>query len=396
MALNRLTRSISINMTGAAAAVAGTLYIVWVFGLAEFAYFTINLAKLALLLLAAELVPGNFALFRLQDDERFADAFHAFTGIIAIVAAAVAALLIAAGVFVQGSWFMLLYVVSASFQRSFDIEAQARGRVDLFYWIPAITNISRLLLMVGLSGLKLMPASDVIWASLAIGGVVGQAAMLSRFPSLRGFATFHRPAAKVRYLWSIRASYRGYYLNSVLKRLRDTFLPIFCDLVFPSKAQVGRLFVYTRAIEAVCAQVRVIEAFTVNRALREQLRHVRRHIFWLAGPAAHTAVAGLALLLMYRHGIGMIDLGLALLAGFFVYPYILELFFRNDALADFSPGRVTISLLAFLVGLAVPPLISLLAGGPTVALLISSYVLGQALSAATYLLRRGRHTGVQA
>ena len=98
------------------------------------------------------------------------------------------------------------------------------------------------------------------------------------------------------------------------------------------------------------------------------------------------AVAVLALILVYRQGITPLDVVLGLVTGFFVYPYVLELFWRNDALAAFKPGRVSVSLLAFLAGVAVPPAIAWALGVLNIAVLLGSYVLGQTLAAATYKL----------
>jgi hypothetical protein len=386
MAYGKLARSLGLNVTAAAAALAGTLYITWVFGLAEFAYYTINFAKLSLILLGLEMLPSSFTVFRLQEDERFAGALPVFYLSFAIVAVGLAAALLAAGTFAHASWFMLVFVFSAALQRYLDAQAQASGRVDAFFWIPASSNIARLLLLSGLTPLKIMPVPDVLWSSVGIGGMIGQAVMLSRFPEFLDRSAYRRPLGKLGYLWSIRASYYGYYLNSVLKRVRDTFLPLFSDLVIPAKAEIGRLLVFTRANEAVCGQVRVLEAFMVNRAIREDLRHARRRIFWTIAPLGQAGVAFIALTLMYRQGIALNDLILAIVTGFFIYPYILELFWRNDALASFRPRQVTISLLAFLAGLTVPPLVALVFGVLSIPIMIGGYVLGQTLAAATYRL----------
>jgi len=124
----------------------------------------------------------------------------------------------------------------------------------------------------------------------------------------------------------------------------------------------------------------------VNRAVRENLRHARRRIFWIIAPAGHAAVATIALFLMYRHGFSTLDVLLALLTGVFIYPYMLELFWRNDALASFAPRQVTISLLAFLAGLTIPPLVALAFSALIFPIILASYVLGQVLAAATYRL----------
>ena len=386
MAFKDIARSFGLNIAAAAAGLGGTFYIIWFFGLSEFAFYTINLAKLSLLLLGAELLPSSFTVFRLQEDERFTAAVPLFYLLFAIVAASAAGALVATELLDRASWFMVAFAFTSALQRYFDTQAQATGRVDAFFWIPATSNIARLALLAGLSQLRIFSIADALWASLAGGSIIGQGVMLSRFPEFLAQRAYKQPLAKLHYLWSIRGAYYGYYLNSLLKRLRDTFLPLFCDFAVPSKFEIGRLLVYTRANEAVCGQVRVLEAFMVNRVIREDLRHIRRRIFWTIAPAGQAAVAAIALGLMYRHGISPINVLLAFVTGLFIYPYVAELFWRNDALASFAPQQVTISLLAFILGMALPPVCAWFLGSVSIPILISSYVLGQTLSAATYAL----------
>jgi hypothetical protein len=387
MAFKTLARSSALNVIAAAAGIGCTLYITWFFGLAEFAYYTINFAKFALVALVTELLPSSFTIFRLQDDDKFAGAVPVFYAVFAICAAALAALLILVGAVNHWSWFMIPFMLSTILQRYFDTQAQASGRVGAFFWIPASSNISRLVLLAVLSHVGLS-TPDVLWGSLAAGSLIGQIVMISSFPEFLDRGAYRRPLTKARYLWSLRTLYYPYYVNSVLKRLKETFLPLFCDLVIPSKTEIGRLFVFTRANEAVCGQVRVLEAFMVNRAVRDQLRNIRRRIFFVVAPLGQLAVAMLALLLMYRHGIGAEDIALALVTGLFIYPYMLEIYWRNDALASFEPRRVTLSLVAFFAGIAIPPALAWATGTLSIPILVASYVLSQTLAALTYRLFR--------
>lgn len=380
-------RSFALNVTAAAAGLGATLFITWYFGLAEFAYYTINLAKIGLVALITELLPSSFTVFRLQDDESYSRAAPVLYAIFALCGVALTSTLILLGLMNHWSWFMLLFVVSTVLQRYFDTQAQASGRVGAFFWIPASSNISRLLLLALLSQVGLSTA-DVLWASLAAGSLIGQIVMISSFPEFLDRHAYRQPLGKIAYLWSLRGLYYPYYVNSVLKRLKETFLPLFCDMVVPSKAEIGRLFVFTRANEAVCGQVRVLEAFMVNRAVRDQIRSIRRRIFFLVAPLSQLAVAVLALVLMYRHGIGAEDVVLAFVTGLFIYPYMLEIYWRNDALAAFAPRRVTLSLIAFFAGIAIPPAIAWATGTLSIPVLVGSYVLGQMLSVLTYKLSR--------
>jgi hypothetical protein len=109
---------------------------------------------------------------------------------------------------------------------------------------------------------------------------------------------------------------------------------------------------------------------------------------FIVAPPAQIAVAILALILMYRHGVGAEDIILAFVTGLFIYPYVLEIYWRNDALASFAPRRVTLSLIGFFAGIAIPPTLAWSTGTLSIPILVGSYVLGQMLSALTYKLSR--------
>ena len=377
----------SLGVLSSGFGLLSVLYIVWIFGTAEFAIFTIALAKLSIILLGLEIVPSQYSLFKMQVDADFSKSMSSFYLAFGILASVVTAIMIATGIIASNSWLIVPYAFLSVTQLYLEVKTQSSGLVGAFGRMPAISNLVRILALVAL-GLPVaghQPA-DVIWGSLCIGSALGQVYVLLRFPELGRDLIKAGPVDSVRRLVSVRSQFSPYIVNSVLKRLRDSFLPLFCDLVSPSKAEIGRLLVYTRAVEAVCGQVRLLETFMVNRAVRENLRHARRRIFWSIGPVGHAAVAVIALVLMYREGVDATDAALAFMAGLFVYPYILELFWRNDALASFTPRQVTISLLAFLGGLTIPPLVAFALGYLSFPIIIGSYVLGQILAAATYRL----------
>jgi hypothetical protein len=375
----------SLGVLSSGFGLLSVLYTVWIFGTAEFAIFTIALAKLAIILLGLEIVPSQYSLFKMQADAAFSKSISSFYLAFGVLASAVTAMMVAAGAIASGSWLIVPYAFLAVMQLYLEVKAQSSGVVGAFGRMPAISNMVRVFALVSL-GLAGKQPADAIWGSLCIGSALGQVYVLLQFPELGRDLIKAGPLDSLRRLVSVRSQYSPYIVNSVLKRLRDSFLPLFCDLVIPSKAEIGRLLVYTRAVEAVCGQVRLLETFMVNRAVRENLRHARRRIFWSIGPFGHAAVAVIALVLMYQEGIGAADVALASIAGLFVYPYILELFWRNDALASFTPRQVTISLLAFLGGMTIPPLVALALGYLSFPIIIGSYVLGQVLAAATYRL----------
>ena len=387
MAIRAIIGSLPVNLLAAAAGLAGTLVIAWFFGPAVFAVYTINISKLAIVLLGLELLPSSFSIYHMQHDPRFAAAMPLFFLLFAGLAAAICALLIAIGYIDEASWAMLLYVVLAVSQRYFDNYLQAEGKVPAFLWIPAIGNSVRLLVLVALVELSPgLAAPDVLWISLAAGMVVGQLYAALRFPAApRALASsLHRSSAAI--LWAQRRNYYPHYLNSILRRLRDVALPLFVDTFMADKAAAGRFFLYFRAVEFACAQVRMIEAFMVNLELRSALQPHRMKLLASAVILGQLATVTIALGLLYRDGVTWQTAALAAAISLFLIPYVIELYMRSLALAAFEPTKVTASMVVNLVSVLVLLGIFHAIGRLEVGTLIAAVVISQALSAATYFL----------
>lgn len=395
----RISRTIGLGVVSSALGLLAVAYIVWFFGTAEFAVFTITMAKLSLVLLGLEVVPGSFSIFRMQEDQHFAQALAQYYLSFAVLASLITTSLAYSGFMSTGSKFVIAYAFLAVMQQYLELKVVASGTVGAFGLINTVSSAVRLLALVIFGSPALGQSSaDAIWASLCLGTIAGQLFVLLRFPMLQQDLFRKGPVESARRLIAGRSEFYPYILNSMLKRLRDTFVPLFCDLVMSSKAEIGQLLVYMRALQSVMGQVRTLEAFMINRVVRAQLRRARRRIFWILAPIGHASVVVVALFLIFREGIGVQAVMMALLAGAFTYPYLAELFWRSDALASYRPQQVTISLLAFVAGMTVPPLVALMLGTVSGPLILASYVLGQTLSAVTYRLfaQPGLREGTQA
>lgn len=389
-AVKSIAFSASLNAAAAAAGVLGTTLIVWHFGLAIFGVYTVALAKVAIILLGTELLPSSYIQFRLQDDPAFADAAPTFYLIFAAISVAIGAAAIELGAIAGSSWFILPYLFCATLQRGFDSQILARGAVSLSVSVPLISNSVRAALLAILILFPILSVPDALWGSLFAGLVMGQCAMLLQRPEIGRALLAGRPVASLCYLLSLRREYAGYYVNSVLKRAKDTLFPLFCDAALPSKAELGRILVFTRASDAVAGQIRVLELFLIHRETRAELAATRRRILIGSAMLGHVGVVVLASFLLWKHGLTGSSILYAAVMGLFMYPYVYELAKRSDAYASLQPGKVTFSLIAFIVTL----------GGLLTAawmlhifvplVLIGSIVLAQAVSAFVYLARDPR------
>jgi hypothetical protein len=388
-----ITSSVLLNAAAAAAGLLASALVIWQFGLAVFGNFTVSLAKLSIVLLGTELLPGSFSLFRLQDDPKYAQAAPSFYLLFAVAAAGITALLISADLVAVPSWFMLGYVICSVFQRYVDGQVLARGLVSLFVSVPLMNNVLRAALLFFLSQAHVLETADVLWLSLALGMVAGQIYIFLRRPDLARTLANSVSVASLAYLWSLRRNYVPYYGNSVLKRAKDTLFTLFCDFALPSRVELGKLLVYTRAFEALANQIRVLEVFLVNRAVRADLLGVRRRLLLGAAVLGHVGMIVLTQVLLWKEPFDPWSIVYAAGLGLVMYPYVIEIARRSDAYANFDPHTVTYSFLAYVGSLALCLFLISQLDAARMPMLIASLVIAQSVSAAVYMVsaRRRRH-----
>lgn len=387
MALRPIAVSALLNAAGAGAGLLGTTLIIWYFGLATFGIYTVALAKLAIVMLGAELLPSSYTQFRLQDDPRFAQAAPAFFLTFAIVAVAAGALMMRSGALAGGSWFILPYLFCAALQRGLDSQILARGEVSLSVSLPLVSNVVRAAMLGLFILVPVLSVPDALWASLFAGIFISQCVMVLRQPAMGRTLMADRPLQSLRYLVGLRREYGGYYVNSVLKRAKDTLFPLFCDTVLPNKYDLGKIFVYTRTSETVATQIRVLELFLINRESRAKLSANRANILLSSALIGHVAVVALSSFLLWRHGLSPGSVLYAAAMGLFMYPYVYELAKRSDAYAAHQPGRVTFSLFAYAAALVASLTAAWLLDIFVLPVLIGAIVLAQMCSALVYIVR---------
>lgn len=391
MSIPAVMRTMVLGVLASGAGLLASLYIVWIFGTAEFAVYTISLAKLSIILLGLELVPSQFSIFKMQHDPEFAKSISVFYFAFAILASALTAIAIGRGLIVSNSWLIVVYAFVAVTQRYIEIKTQSSGMVPAFGRMPAISNVMRmtLLMILGLTVAPRHPA-DAIWGSLCIGSAAGQLFILRNFPEVQASLLAKGPFSSASHLFAVRSEYYPYIINSVLKRAKDTFIPLVVDAAVPNRSVAGQVLVFFRASDAVCTQLRVLEMFLVNKNLRQSLKKSSRELFFLLSTIGLVATFALSLLFQYREGIDAKSLLYSFMIGTVSFPYVLEIIWRNEAYAAFAPKRVTVSLLAFLIGVAVPVGTAALFARVATPVLIFGVLAGQSMSAGAYYIWRRR------
>ena len=352
--------TIGYSLGGAIAGFAGTWLIIWMFGLEIYADYMIDLAKISLLLLFLEFLPNGYSLFKQQSDDLFAKSYPAFYSFMTIILTLAAIGLANVEFFEHPNIFLIAYVGLSVQQFYLDCQLQASGHLAAYYGITALKNILRVIfLLVGTVVMELdrnssgSNVSHHLWGSLAASLLLSLILASWRHrPIFVSLIAAGRWNALV-FLWQERRAYRPYYLNSLLKRAKDTMLPLLVDALGIDKALAGLILVYAKSFEVVAGQLRVIEAAFTNLALRARLATSRLRIAWVAAAIGQPACILIAAILLQREGLGVEWIIPAIPISFGVYPYVFEILARNDALASGRPRMVTASLLSYVAILGI-------------------------------------------
>ncbi|RWN55625.1 hypothetical protein [Mesorhizobium sp.] len=359
-----------------------------------FADYAIDLAKLSGVLLLAELIPSSYSIFRQQEDPSFEKDVAAFVLLLVIVVPLVVVGLHSVEFFSSFSVFIVIHAACVVLQRYLDARFQAQGRLSSFVALPLTSSLVRLgvLCIIGLFFSDIAP-NDVAWGATATGSVCSQIIFLARHPAEAAvFLRRGHGIALVR-LWKQRGRYVGYYPNVVLKRLRDMAMPLVCDWLVPSKVEAGKYLLAYRGVDFALAQLRVVEALLSNVGVRKVLAAGRARFLVLLAITGQIAAVASSFALAGQAGFDGHTLFLALLASFFVYPYVVELAFRSDAYAAFTPRRVTASLVAFLLGIAVAVSCAAFFSELSAIHLMAAPLLGQTMATLSYWMpiKSARH-----
>jgi hypothetical protein len=383
-----LRRNVGYSIAASALQLLSTLATVRMAGASAFADLTVDVFKLAVITIFLELVPTPYATFRVQRDPDYARQIATFSLVSCLFCLLAWAAVAGAGLFSNATIWMAPYALYLGMQRYLDITLQADNRIREYYQMLCVAAALRLLFTV--VGLATIKGHDVaiLWGALSLSSILSVMIWFAARPS--EFKPFlrrgHRESLSL--IFAARGAYYAYYLNTGLKRLRDSLLPVAASFVVAEKVELARYLLAMRGVEFVMGQLRLAEALLANLGNRAAVHHRRGRQLLLLAVLAQAVSFLVCVFLAGQAGFNVTTLIVSAIASLFAYPYVLEIGYRSDAYAEDAPLRVTISFAAFTATLAAALLALsrldlLVAPG-----LIAAPVLAQAVASLTYLASR--------
>jgi hypothetical protein len=338
----------ALNTGLAVANFCTVLLIVRWFGAATYTSYIIDLATLGLLLIVLEVVPSNYALFRVQDEPEWLRCVAAqLLATVFVVPVAIAAVGFFLQLFDHYSPWMSLYAATLAGRRFLDIRLQSAGRLKEFLSIEASSAVVRLVLL-GYGFVLDLPGDTVVWSSIAISGVFCQTAWFFRNP---GELTIFRSGFDTHTWVRLRdagPAYVPYYFGIALKRVRDNVIPLLAGYLFTAKEAMAMFFLAYRGTVFAVGQIRIIESLLNHRMslfYADRLSSGRKAL--IAVFAQLMCIVTSCFLLLFS-GVADKPWGITLLLSFLIWPIVFGILERAKAYSSFAPARVNFAMAAYI------------------------------------------------
>lgn len=226
-----------------------------------FGEFSLYNAKIALLGLIFIIIPSNYSIVKYQEDHNFRTILPSFflLASFGFILSIFAAILIG---YLSFSWYIIiLYSLPILLLNFFDIIFQATNQLKVFFKLLFIIAFMKILVF--LVFFKLHYIKD-IQSLLLILGIVNTSILSILFIYYKEFFKKIDLLKVFDFIKSNNKIFRGYYVNSVIKRLADNaFILVFNGLL--TKSQLGIFALFLKAQVFSFSLIRVMEAFLINR-----------------------------------------------------------------------------------------------------------------------------------
>ncbi len=323
------------------------------------------------------IIPNNYSIFQLQDNKRFESVFVNFY-------------LIASAFFVLFAVFLNLFLfpninlliiyffgISFYWQSFFDIKYQAVGDVKKYFFLLLIISILKIFtLLVFYYNNILHSLNDLLLVNIVAQGLVLLVYMIVE-KNIFKHITFNHSSFSKEFIY-IRSNFyifKSYYIQIILKRIRDNFLIISFNNILSSET-IGLFSLFVKIDSFILGLGRIIESFIMNRLNFLQLKqNFSKTILQLAF---------LLQLLYLSVGITYIKIIVnqyfiteILLQSFLIYPYIYFLLARVEVLSNYKNRELNIGELIYLFIAILGFILALLIGFSSFYVIFITYLLAK-------------------
>jgi hypothetical protein len=309
----------------------------------------LDLAIASIAMVVFEVVPSSYVVFKAQDDPAWDRALAAQLLMnLFLVVAVVSVVSVTGWAFFSFTHWITLYAACMAVKRFLDLRLQAHGRVIGLFGLDLAASVIRVLMLPALVSAGVAGA-DAAWASLALSFLMVQCWCLVVRRNAEASIDGAISPASWRLLVTGVAQYRPYYVNVLLKRVRDNMAPLVAERVIQSKDALAVFLLAYRGVLVAASQIRMFEAILSHRAMIGHVRSLDSRAVMLAAAAAQGACLVLCVAILLASGIDESHWAEIAVLSCLIWPITLSIAERATAYADFQAWRVSRSLLAYVV-----------------------------------------------
>ncbi|RZK68439.1 MAG: hypothetical protein EOO85_24370 [Pedobacter sp.] len=342
-------KSSTISIGSAIVNLGTTICIVRWFGAEEYSQYIIDLALISLIFLIAELVPNNYSIFKVQDDPLWLQSTANYAVAITFAGIALIFALSQLTTFFQAySNWMLGYGITLSIKRYMDTRLQSSGRLSEFMRVEFFGASCRMVILIFLY-LNGNRGVSCIWASLAAGSLVAQIQWCSKNPSEIKIMRYVACSGPWAALFSHRKEYIPYYAGSILKKIKDNFVPLAAAQLLVSRELLASFFLAYRGLVFSVGQIRILEALVNHRAALSKANRLGWRTKSLVAFAAQLLCLAASILIILLSGELKIDWPNVMVLSAIIWPLTFMILERAKAYSIFKASAVNKSILAYII-----------------------------------------------
>ncbi|UMQ43811.1 hypothetical protein MKS83_08910 [Chryseobacterium sp. Y16C] len=306
----------------------------------EFAIFNSILAFGGLLY---AIIPTNYSIFKLQDDNRYKSKLLSFFILSSIAFSIFVFITNITGIVNIDFFTVYFFGISTFFLGYFDIKFQALGKLKQYFIMLFITAILKIIFLVLFYYFKqLNNLTNLLWT------VTVSQIMIIIFYLLddkedvkfiiKDFKLFKETFLFIRINFS---SFTPYYLNTCLKRLRENLIVLLFGK-FMSNETIGLFSVFVKISSFVFGLSRTMEAFFMNRENIGKYKETfyQKIIYFAILLQFIFLLVGIGYFKIFINKFFFVEI---LILSFLVYPHMFFLVARSEMLSKYSNKEVNIS-----------------------------------------------------
>lgn len=343
----RISRKVSspiiVNICTASINLLVTTIIVRIMSLELIGEYTIFLAKILLINLLYIILPPNYILVKLQDDNRYIGIYNTYYMCFSIINIVAIIVLCLVGYFKTPIWLTLFFILTYIPKNYFDVTLVVKDKLVWYYALLLFESIGHLI-FIGIIGVSKIYTSLNL---LILGYSVIQLILFVVYFYIFGEVQFCRITQLFEVLkndWKLISSY---YLCTACKKLKDTCLVLLFEKS-TTASQIGIFSIYMKSIGFVLGLARSLEAMMVNRINNRDIGNYIKDKFYLIGILLQILIVSITIIYVMMVS-GYVNYTLVIMSSFLIYPYLRYIPKRAAYLLAYNNRPINIGYVLFIV-----------------------------------------------